>query len=45
VQAYVNGLPVPGDPRRLRLRRHTEIVVESGPFIPPHDAFQFPAGS
>jgi hypothetical protein len=45
VQAYVNGLPVSGDPRRLRLRRHAEIVVESGPFIPPHDSFQFPEGS
>ena len=45
VQAYVDGLPVTGDPRRIRLRRHAEIVLESGPFVPPHDSFQFPEGS
>jgi hypothetical protein len=45
VQAYVGGLPVPGDPRRIPLRRHAEIVLESGPFVPPHDSFQFPEGS
>ena len=45
VQAYVEGLPVPGDPGQLRLTRHTEVVLESGPFIPPHDAFPFPEGS
>jgi hypothetical protein len=45
VQAYVDGLPVTGDPRRIPLRRHAEIVLESGPFVPPHDSFQFPEGS
>jgi hypothetical protein len=45
VQAYVDGLPLPGDLRRIPLRRHAEIVLESGPFVPPHDAFQFPEGS
>jgi hypothetical protein len=45
VQAYVDGLPVAGDPRRIALRRHSEIVLESGPFVPPHDSFQFPEGS
>lgn len=45
VHAYVDGLPVTSDPRRIPLSRHAEIVVESGPFVPPHDTFQFPEGS
>lgn len=45
VQAYVDGLPVTVDPRSIPLRRHAEIVLESGPFVPPHDSFQFPEGS
>jgi hypothetical protein len=45
VHAYVDGLPATGDPRQIPLRRHAEIVVESGPFVPPHDSFQFPEGS
>ena len=30
------------DPRRLRLRDGDEIVLEVGPFIPPHRSYRFP---
>jgi len=45
VHAYVDGLPVTGDVRRIPLRSHAEVVIESGRFVPPHDSFQFPEGS
>jgi hypothetical protein len=42
VRVYVNGRPTGGDPRSLRLRDGDEIVLEVGPFIPPHRAYLFP---
>jgi hypothetical protein len=42
VRLYVNGVRRRGDPRTLSLRDGDEIVVEVGPFIPPHRSYLFP---
>lgn len=42
VRAYLNGVRVRADPRSLRLRNGDELVLESGPFVPPHRTFLFP---
>jgi hypothetical protein len=42
VRAYLDGVRVRADPRSLRLRDGHELVLESGPFIPPHRTFLFP---
>ena len=44
VRAYVNGRRWPGDPRSIPLRRHDEIVLELGTYIPPHPSYRFPKG-
>ena len=40
--AFVNGKRVPGDPRSIPLRRHDEIVLEIGGYVPPHSSYLFP---
>jgi hypothetical protein len=45
VQAYVNGRRVDGDPRAIPLRRHDEIVLEIGGYVPPHTSYLFPKGT
>ena len=42
VRVYVNGVRSRGDPRTLVLRDRDEIVLEVGPYIPPHRAYRFP---
>ncbi|HEY4412713.1 MAG TPA: hypothetical protein VGN06_06930 [Gaiellaceae bacterium] len=42
VSLFRNGLRVRGDPRSLPLSDGDEIVLETGPFIPPHRSFLFP---
>jgi hypothetical protein len=42
VRLYVNGVRRRGDPRTLVLRDRDEIVLEVGPFIPPHRSYLFP---
>jgi hypothetical protein len=42
VRVYRNGLRVRGDPAGLALRDGDELVLETGPFIPPHRSFLFP---
>jgi hypothetical protein len=42
VRLYVNGVRRHRDPRALALRADDEIVVEVGPYIPPHRAYRFP---
>lgn len=42
VLAFVNGRRVGGDPRAIPLRRHDEIVVEIGGYVPPHSSYLFP---
>jgi hypothetical protein len=44
VRAYVGGRPWRGDVRRIPLRRHAEIVLELGGFVPPHTTFLFRKG-
>ena len=45
VAAYLDGRPWPGDPRAVPLRRHAVIVLEIGPFVPPHRHYAFPPGT
>lgn len=45
VRAYVDGRPWPGAAGAIPLRRHAEIVLETGPVVPPHRAYTFPAGT
>ena len=42
VSAWVGGRRWHGDVRAIPLRRHAEIVVEVGGYIPPHTFFLFP---
>lgn len=42
VSLFRNGLRVRGDPRAVPLREGDEVVVETGPFVPPHRSFLFP---
>jgi hypothetical protein len=42
VRLYRNGRLVVGDPRRLLLREHDELVLEIGGYVPPHPSFRFP---
>jgi hypothetical protein len=42
VSLFRNGVRVRGDPRSLPLRNGDELVLETGPFIPPHRSFLFP---
>lgn len=44
VRAYVGGARRHGDPRAIPLRRHAQIVLEVGPYVPPHPAYEFPPG-
>jgi hypothetical protein len=44
VLVFVNGRRVNADPRAVRLRRHDEIVLEIGGYIPPHTSYLFPKG-
>ncbi len=45
VRVYVGGRPRPGPPGGVPLRAHAEIVLEVGPYVPPHAAYHFPPGS
>ena len=42
VRVYRNGVRRYGDPRTLVLRDRDEIVLEVGPYIPPHRTYLFP---
>lgn len=45
VSVFVNGSLRAGDPRRIALRPHDEIVLEVGPHVPPHHSYTFPPNS
>jgi hypothetical protein len=45
VRAYVGGRPWRADPAAIPLRRHAVIVLEIGPFVPPHRSYVFPPGT
>ena len=42
VRAYVAGRRWRGPPGAIPLRRHAQIVLELGRFVPPHRSFRFP---
>jgi hypothetical protein len=44
VAVFVGGRRWRGDPGRVPLMRHSEIVLEVGPFVPPHSSYTFPPG-
>jgi len=44
VRAYVAGRRYRGAPASIRLRRHAEIVLEIGTYIPPHTFYRFRGG-
>ena len=44
VRAFRNGREWLGDPRRIPLQRHDEIVLEVGGYVPPHSRYLFPEG-
>ena len=45
VRVFVDGKPRPGPAASVPLRRHAEIVLEIGPYVPPHHAYTFPPGT
>ena len=44
VAVFVGGRRWSGVPGRVPLTRHAEIVVEAGPYVPPHSSYTFPSG-
>jgi hypothetical protein len=44
VRAYVDGRLYPGSPASIPLRRHAEIVLEIGRYVPPHMSYRFRPG-
>ena len=42
VSVYRNGHRLRGDPRRVALVSHDEVVLEIGGYIPPHRTYRFP---
>jgi hypothetical protein len=44
VLAFVDGRRWRGDPRAIPLRRHAEIVLEVGGYVPPHPSYRFRDG-
>ncbi len=42
---WAHGRRWPGRPAAVPLIRPAEIVLEAGPYVPPHLACAFPAGT
>jgi hypothetical protein len=45
VLAFIDGSRWHGPPGDIPLRRHSEVVVEVGPYVPPHRQFAFAPGT
>jgi hypothetical protein len=45
VRVFVDGKSWPGPAAGVPLRRHAEIVLEIGPYVPPHPSYTFPPGT
>lgn len=45
VAVYVDGRPWRGAPGAVPLTHHAEIVLEAGPYVPPHSSYTFPDGT
>jgi hypothetical protein len=44
VVAFVDGRRWRGDPRRIPLERHRQVVLEVGGYVPPHRVYAYPPG-
>jgi hypothetical protein len=44
VRVFVDGRPWRGRPGDVPLVAHSEIVLEVGPYVPPHSRYTFPPG-
>lgn len=42
---FVDGRPWHGSPGSIPLSAHSEIVLEAGPYVPPHRTYTFPPGT
>jgi hypothetical protein len=45
VSVFVHGRRRQIEPGRVPLARHAEIVLEVGPYVPPHSSYTFPPGT
>jgi hypothetical protein len=45
VVVFVDGRRWRGEPGSVPLARHAEIVLEAGPYVPPHASYAFPPGT
>lgn len=45
VAVFVDGHPWRGAPGAVPLTPHAEIVLEVGPYVPPHSSYAFPPGT
>lgn len=45
VAVFVDGRRRPGPPETVPLQAHSEIVLEVGPYVPPHRSYTFPPGT
>ena len=45
VRVFVDGRRWSRSPGRVPLRAHSEIVLEVGPYVPPHSSYAFPPGT
>jgi hypothetical protein len=45
VEAFVGGRRVSGDPQRIPLTPHAQIVLEVGGHVAPHPSYVFPKGT
>lgn len=45
VRVFVDGRRRVGPPGSVPLTRHAEIVLEVGPYVPPHHSYTFPPGT
>jgi hypothetical protein len=45
VTVFVDGHPRPGPPGSVPLSAHAEVVVEVGPYVPPHSSYRFAPGT
>jgi hypothetical protein len=45
ISLFVDGRRRRGRPGAVPLTRHSEIVLEVGPYVPPHSSYTFPPGT
>lgn len=45
VAVFLDGQRWRGQPESVPLARHSEIVLEVGPYVPPHSGYTFPPGT